>query len=146
MCNPRQRSLFVLVGVLASALGWSPASAQQLEEDAEHLYSVYCGVCHQADGQGVERAFPPLAGSRFLLENPTRTIDIILHGVEGPIRVDRFYEGAMAPVGYLSDQEVVAIMNYILNTWGNDGGNVTVDEVRERREVGEPVRFEPRDR
>lgn len=131
--------LVTLIGAALTA--FSGAGVQAQEQSSAELYEIYCGVCHQADGQGVEGAFPPLAGSRFLLENPERTIDIVLHGLEGPIRVDEFFEGAMPPVNYLTDEQVAAIMNYVLNSWGNDGGTVTPEEVAERREAGAPVRF-----
>ncbi len=124
----------------------APGASAQVQEEGRRLYEVYCGVCHGADGQGVERAFPPLVGSRFLLEDPERTIDIILHGLLDPIRVDEFYEGAMPPIDYLSDEQVAAIMNYVLKAWGNDGGTVTPEEVEDRRRVGEAVRFRDPDR
>jgi len=30
----------------------------------------------------------------------------------------------------LSDEEVADVVTFILNEWGNDGGSVTVDDVR----------------
>ena len=39
------------------------------------------------------------------------------------------YNGTMAPQN-LNEQEVVDVMNYILNSWGNDGGEVTLEEVQ----------------
>lgn len=148
MRDPRRTLLVPLVAAVLTALAGTGAQGQEEaspEQGAAELYQTYCGVCHQADGQGIEGAFPPLAGSRFLLENSERTIDIILFGLEEPINLDEFYEGAMPPVSYLSDEQVAAIMNYILNAWGNDGGTVTAEQVAERREAGEPVRFDRSD-
>ncbi len=136
-----RRSLVLALVLFPLLAGFRASDASAQVEADEQLYEIYCGVCHGSDGEGVERAFPPLVESRFLLENPERTVDIILHGLLDPIRVDEFYEGAMPPVDYLSDEQVAAIMNYVLNAWGHDGGTVTPEQVEERRRVGEPVRF-----
>ena len=44
-------------------------------------YQTYCASCHQPDGQGMAGAFPPLAGSDYLLEDPSRGISAVLEGV-----------------------------------------------------------------
>ena len=141
-----RRCLVLALALFPLLAGFRASAASAQVEGDRQLYEIHCGVCHGPDGQGVERAFPPLVGSRFLLDNPERTVDIILHGLLDPIRVDEFYEGAMPPIDYLSDEQVAAVMNYVLNAWGNDGGTVSVQEVEERRRVGEPVRFRNSDR
>ena len=30
----------------------------------------------------------------------------------------------------LSDQEIADVLNYVLNSWGNNGGTITVKEVK----------------
>lgn len=93
-------------------------------------YDKTCFACHQADGKGIEGAFPPLAGSDYLLEDKTRAITQIIDGSEGEITVNgKVYSGIMPPQ-VLTNEEVKDVMNYILNSWGNDGGEVTLEEVQ----------------
>ena len=39
----------------------------------------------------------------------------------------------MPPMSQLNDDEIADILTYSLNSWGNDGGRVTREEVAERR-------------
>jgi mono/diheme cytochrome c family protein len=51
------------------------------------LFAQRCATCHQANGAGVAGAVPPLQGSRFLGANPQLVVQILLHGINGPIAV-----------------------------------------------------------
>lgn len=109
----------------------------------EEAYNTHCAVCHQVDGTGLPGAFPPLAGADYLLEDPERAIDIVLHGMSGPVRVSgELYNAVMPPMAYLSDEDVAAAVTYALNAWGNEGGEVTPDQVAARRSEGGPVKGE----
>jgi mono/diheme cytochrome c family protein len=75
-----------------------------------------------ANGEGVPKAFPPLAKSDYLKDKQTESIKGIKNGMSGEIVVNGVsYNGVMAGMG-LSDQEVADVMNYINNAWGNDYG------------------------
>jgi len=93
-----------------------------------------CQSCHQANGMGIEGTFPPLAGSDFLLADKQRAIVQTLKGASSEITVNgkKYPGGVMGPAVAavkLTDQEVADVVNYILNSWGNKGGTVTVDDV-----------------
>jgi len=93
------------------------------------VYENNCIACHQQKGEGVEGAFPPLAGSDYLLADKNRAIKVAANGLSGEIKVNgKTYNSSMASQS-LSNQEVMDVMNYILNSWGNDGGKVTLAEV-----------------
>jgi len=96
------------------------------------LYSQSCAACHQANGEGIAGAFPPLAGSDIINEdNPETLIRIILQGYDA-----RPEYGAMPPFGHqLSDEEIAAIASHERNSWGNSAKNVTAEEVRKIREL-----------
>ena len=95
----------------------------------EEVYSKNCKACHQATGKGIPRAFPPLAQSDYLLEDKNRAIKIVLKGLAGEITVNGdVYNNVMAPQA-ISDKEVVDVLNYILNSWGNSAGEVTLEDV-----------------
>jgi nitrite reductase (NO-forming) len=93
-----------------------------------------CFVCHQATGVGVPGVFPPLAKSDFLLADKKRAIVQTIYGSKTPITVNGVkYPGGIMTNVVMTDQEVVDVVNYILNSWGNKGGVVTLDEVKAAR-------------
>ncbi len=94
-----------------------------------------CSTCHQLTGEGVAPAFPPLANADYLLADKTRAIKQTIYGSKTPITVNGVeYPGGAMTVVDLTDQEVADVVNYILNSWGNNGGTVTVDDVKAARE------------
>ena len=96
----------------------------------EGLYKTHCSGCHQVNGQGLTGAFPPLAGSDYLLADRQRAIATVLQGKSGPITVNgKEYNAVMPGMGYLSDQEVADIVTFALSSWGNEGGAVSAGEV-----------------
>jgi len=93
-----------------------------------------CHVCHQMTGLGLPPAFPPLAKADYLLEDKDRAIRQTMYGAKEPITVNgTTYPGGVMTITPLTDEEVRDVVNYILNSWGNDGGTVTVDEVKAQR-------------
>lgn len=95
----------------------------------EEVYGRTCKACHQATGKGIPSAFPPLAESDYLLEDKNRAIKIVLEGLTGEVTVNGdVYNSVMTPQA-ISDQEVVDVLNYVLNSWGNAGGEVTLEDV-----------------
>ena len=95
----------------------------------EEIYGKTCKACHQGTGAGIPGAFPPLAESDYLLEDKIRAIKQILNGSSEEMVVNGVtYNGTMTPQN-LEDQEVVDVLNYVLNSWGNAGGEVTLEDV-----------------
>lgn len=101
-----------------------------------NVYAANCLACHQADGQGIPMAFPPLANSDYLMADKNRSIDVILHGLEGPVTVNGQHFNSIMPKLALSDDDVANVLSYVRNTWGNSGDKVTIEEVRARRTQG----------
>ncbi|MEO6849119.1 MAG: cbb3-type cytochrome c oxidase subunit II [Mucilaginibacter sp.] len=99
--------------------------------DGAALYTANCSSCHQPNGEGLVGAFPPLKGSKVVLDdNPEVQITIIMQGYNG--RASEGY-GAMPPVGTnnnLKPEEIVAIINHERTSWGNKSKQVTVEEVK----------------
>jgi nitrite reductase (NO-forming) len=60
------------------------------------------------------------------LANPKRLVEIILHGLVGPVTVNgKDYNSVMPPMSQLTDDEVANISTYVLNSWGNPGGQMS---------------------
>ena len=99
----------------------------------EEVYNSTCKACHQENGEGIVGAFPPLANSDYLLEDKNRAIKQVLEGSSGEIVVNgETYNGTMTPQN-LEDQQVVDVVNYVLNSWGNEGGEVTLEDVQSQK-------------
>ena len=106
------------------------------------VYARLCIACHEADGLGAPRIYPPLPGNALLQSNnPSSTLRIILDGAH-TVTTPRAPNTGEMP-GYakqLSDQEIAAVTNYIRNSWGNAGLLVTpaqVAKARKREASGE---------
>lgn len=121
----------------ASPAAASPAGATTVAADAPgdpklgaEKYAV-CQTCHQADGNGVAGAFPPLAGSEWVTGDPAIPIRIVLHGLQGEITVKGTkYNAMMMPwKDALSDAEIAAVLTYERSTWGNKAAPVTAAQV-----------------
>lgn len=94
------------------------------------LYTTYCASCHQINGKGDGTRNPPLAGSEWVTGDNERLIQVVLHGLSGPITVNGVgYNEAMPAHGYLSDGKIVSILNYIRKSWGNHADDISTSEV-----------------
>lgn len=103
-------------------------------DNGKKLYAANCAACHQAMGQGIPGAFPPLAGSDYLMADKQRAISIPVKGLQGKVTVNGTdYNSAMPSFGHLSDQKIADIMSYVMNSWGNEGESVTAEEVAQAR-------------
>lgn len=105
----------------------------ELMDNGKKLYMQACFACHQANGEGVANAFPPLAKADFLNADPNRAIDVLLHGLSGEITVNGNKYNSIMPAQQLKDEEVAAVLTYVYNNWGNNGTEVTPDMVSNRR-------------
>ena len=122
-----------LISGLFLALIASATVAQ--EGTGQTLYESQCGACHQASGEGVPGAFPPLANSDYLLADTERAIETVIDGQTGPITVNGVeYNALMPPMGHLENEDIARILTYVLNAWGNDGGEVTTEQVQAVRQ------------
>jgi mono/diheme cytochrome c family protein len=96
----------------------------------EKIYSVYCGTCHQRNGQGASGRFPPLAGTPYVTGDKKRLISIVLNGLEGRIVVNgEPYDNMMPQHSFLQDEEVANVLTYIRQNFGNKATPVTAEEV-----------------
>jgi mono/diheme cytochrome c family protein len=102
--------------------------------DGARVYASNCAACHQATGLGVAGVFPPLAGSPWVTESPTRLVQILLHGIQGPLDVMGVaYNGLMPPWKQLGDEEIAAVATYVRSQWGNAAAPVDAATVAAER-------------
>ncbi len=114
----------------------APVAEKSLAEKLERgktIYSQTCFACHQAAGQGIPNAFPPLAGSDFLNADPHRAIEVVKFGLTGKVEVNgNVYNSAM-PQQNLSDEDVASVLTYVYSQWGNNKTEVTTEMVKSKK-------------
>lgn len=97
--------------------------------DGKALYATHCQACHQENGMGLAGAFPPLKGSPIVLNaDPALYVEIIMKGYDA-----REEYGVMPGVGDMAGLragEVAAIINHERHSWGNEGPEITAEEVQ----------------
>lgn len=126
---------FIICGYLliVSGLTYFLIQDKELKESIQRgkdIYTDFCITCHQENGEGVENTFPPLAKSDYLMNNREASIKGVKYGQRGELMVNGVtYNNTMMPLG-LENEEIVDVMNYVLNSWGNSGAKmVTIEEV-----------------
>lgn len=78
--------------------------------------------------------FPPLHSADYFANDSLRIADVILNGLSGKITVNGVsYDGLMPPMATLSDEDIAHVSTYILNSFGNQGGDITVQQVHQLR-------------
>jgi len=133
--------LAAAVGVSAlSVVGARPPLAAEVAPRAAHSsqgvgvnkYVEVCAACHQLSGLGIEGAFPPLAGSEWVLGRADVPIAIVLHGVQGEITVKgkKYNSAMMAWGGVINDDDLAATLTYVRTQWGNRAAPVTAAQVK----------------
>ncbi len=113
------------------------AAANKTEriERGANVYTQNCIACHQAEGQGIPHAFPPLAAADYLNEDKDRAISTVIHGLTGEITVDGNKFNSVMPAMALNDENVANVLTYIYSVWDNNGTEVTPADVAAAREV-----------
>jgi mono/diheme cytochrome c family protein len=84
-------------------------------------FTEQCKLCHQATGQGIPMAFPPLVGSDWLLGSEEIPIRIVLNGLIGEIEVNgATFNSLMPPLGAVfDDAQIAQVLSYVRQEWGN---------------------------
>ncbi len=106
-----------------------------LPEIGLKVYLRQCLQCHQADGNGVAGAFPPLAGSKWVTGNEERLARILINGLNGPIEVKGdSYNGNMPAFGpnglNLKPRDIAGVLTYIRQEWGNQSTEISEEAVK----------------
>jgi cytochrome c oxidase cbb3-type subunit 2 len=112
----------------AEGSGYDPAKGQA-------LFTANCAACHQASGEGLSGAFPPLKGNAVVNDKDAAAhIHAVLHGVQGVTIDGVAYTSPMPPfAATLDDAAIASIINYERKSWGNHGASVTAQQVAAER-------------
>lgn len=103
---------------------------QQYYVQGEVLYIKHCSNCHQLNGKGLGRLYPPVDQSDFMDNNFDDVVCTIKYGKQGLLIVNGIdYNMAMSGNAGLTELEVAEIATYLYNTWSHKKGLVDVKEV-----------------
>jgi mono/diheme cytochrome c family protein len=105
------------------------------------MYLQHCASCHQPNGKGIPGFFPALAGHPSVNSDSPKKVQeylgTVIFGQHGGLIVDRqLYSGKMPPIGHLgriNDGELLDLINYQRQSWGNSARAVTAAELAEAR-------------
>jgi nitrite reductase (NO-forming) len=108
----------------------APTNFAERMKAGEIVFKANCVACHQANGQGIPNAFPPLAQSDYLMADKMRAIKIVKHGLEGSVTVNGKTFNSVMPALGLSDDDIASVLTFVRNSFGNKGDEVTLAEVK----------------
>lgn len=136
MRNPRSNSTFffrlwsfILLFFVFQCTPGDP-KFQQYYVEGEQLYLKNCSNCHHKDGKGLGLVYPPLSPSDFLDGNFDEVICMVKNGKTGEMIVNgKTFNQPMPGIPRLTELEIAEIATYIYNSWGNEKGLITVDQV-----------------
>jgi nitrite reductase (NO-forming) len=123
-----------------------PPSAKNVDERValgKDVFASNCVACHQANGEGIPHAFPPLAKSDFLNADIKRAIRVVTGGLTGKVVVNgNEYNGVMPSWNKLSDEDLANVLTYVAHTWGNTAVEVKPEEIAKNRAAEGTVKAE----
>jgi mono/diheme cytochrome c family protein len=114
----KNKFLVILCLVFYSLLNSCADEKQaQSRANANHgleLYERMCANCHQSDGSGFVKLYPPLKNADYLKQNPKAIFGIIKNGLRGSILVNGTEFNLVMPANpKLSDKEIEHIVEYV---------------------------------
>lgn len=104
----------------------APVSQEVLFAEGASVYRNQCSKCHGRNGEGQwygHDAAPRLDGNFAHLSVREIAVQVIQGGTYMP------------PFASLTDREIAAVATYIRNSFGNNYGIATEEEVSENREI-----------
>lgn len=113
----------------------APTNLQEQIELGKNTYLANCAACHQPDGKGVPNAFPPLANSDYLNADHKRAASIVANGLSGKVTVNGQTFDSVMPAVALNDQQIANVVTYVLNSFGNKGGQLTAEDVAKAKQT-----------
>ena len=112
-----------LLCALLSVTGALPLYASAEGLDGKAIFTKNCAACHQVTGKGIQGAFPPLAGSAFVMGAPSEVATVLLKG-----------RGGMPDFSAsLEDEQIAAVLSYVRSSWGNKAAPISEADISAQR-------------
>jgi mono/diheme cytochrome c family protein len=118
----------------AGALALAAASFADESPPGQKLYARHCLSCHQADGYGVPKMQPAIAGGTWVKgDAQALALFVMSGGFDSASRKESENGNVMPPFRQLSDDDLAGILSYIRAKFGSGASPVTATEVGEAR-------------
>jgi nitrite reductase (NO-forming) len=111
----------------------APKTLEEKIIRGKQIYTQSCVACHQPEGQGIPGAFPPLAKSDYFAKDVNKIIDAVANGLTGEISVNGVKYNNIMPKQVYTDEDLSYVITYVLNNFGNNGGEVKPEQVKAAR-------------
>jgi mono/diheme cytochrome c family protein len=115
-----------------------PTPAEQaLLDKGKTIYGEVCMACHGADGHGEPvlaapsgtTHAPALAASPRVLGHRDYVINVLLHGLTGPVNGQTYADQVMVPMGQNNDEWIASVASYVRTSFGNQAPMIVPSEV-----------------
>lgn len=111
-------------------------------------YAEHCQACHRADGRGMPRVYPALAGNSIVFaDDPSSLLQVTLIGGRTPHTPRDRMAFTMPGFEQLPNAQLAQILTFIRSSWGNQASAVSEVEVARMRRVvrDKPVHVVPQE-
>lgn len=107
--------------------------------EGKRLYQLHCANCHQIDGTGLARLYPPLKNSDYLISNTQEVICGIRHGQKGEIIVNGVVFSQEMPANLqLTPLEIAEITTYIYHDFADTAQVLTPSGIQQMLKLCAP--------
>lgn len=121
----------LLMALVYSCQSDSSIAFKQYYSAGSMVYQAHCQNCHGNKGEGLGGLIPPLTDTASIKTYKTKLPCIIQNGLNGKITVSgKSFDGQM-PASGLTPIEIAQVATYVTNSFGNNLGVVTGDDVTE---------------
>lgn len=111
---------------------------RQYFNNGRRLYLDNCSNCHQKDGTGLVRLYPPIKDSDYFQKEPDRIVCIIRHGQTGEILVNGISFNQPMPANpEMSNLEIAELTTYLYGMWSEGDSLFRPGQIRDLLELCE---------
>ena len=123
-------------GAQASGINLSTAQRRSLQR-GRAIYAELCITCHGADGNGApmggsttgQTLGAPLGGAPRVIGHRENIVEVLLHGLTGPLDGREYAGGIMVPMGMNTDEWIADVSSFVRNSFGNSAELITTEQV-----------------
>lgn len=96
------------------------------------LYKTHCQSCHGEQGQGRPGVYPPLKGSRLVMQDsPVNLLRLVQQGGFAPATPEHPRPFGMPPfAGSFNAEQLAALLSHVRNSWGQQAGVLSAQQVQ----------------
>lgn len=129
---------FVFAIVLATVMMHACQQESEIKKaqfftNGKSLFEKTCENCHGEKGEGLGNLYPPLSDTAAIRSKQTSLACVVKYGMHEPIKIgNRLFDTAMPANPKLSDQEIAYILTYVGNSFGNELGLITTEDVSQQ--------------